>query len=240
MNVTYTLNKIDALLISDVQNDFLPGGTLPVPDGDQIIPVLNEYVRMFRQADAQILTSRDWHPINHMSFKEQGGLWPPHCVEDTEGARFHPDLKLPKGTTIISKATNPEKEAYSAFDATELTNELQNMGVKRFFVGGLATDYCVLNTVLDSVKLGFKTVVLMDAIRGINLKPGDVERAIEAMGKAGAEQATVESFPEPEETLSLDKAESDELEEKPSARVASKKKARMRPRGSAKRIPAER
>lgn len=240
MNITYTLSKSDALLISDVQNDFLSGGPLPVPDGDEIIPILNEYVRRFRQSGAKIFASRDWHLLNHMSFKTQGGLWPPHCVQDTEGARFHPDLKLPLGTKIISKATNPAKEAYSAFDGTELSNELHSIDIKRFFIGGLATDYCVLNTVLDSVKLGFETFVLIDAVRGINLNPGDVDRAIKAIEKAGVKQVTVESFPEPEETLPLDKTEIDRFEEKPSARVARKKKARMRPKGSAKRIPSER
>ena len=240
MNKTYTLSNIDALLITDIQNDFLSGGALPVPQGEQVIPILNEYARRFSQHGAHVLASRDWHPSNHMSFKAQGGPWPPHCVQETEGAKFHPDLKLPEGTRVISKATMPQKEAYSAFDGTELANELQMLGVKRFFVGGLATDYCVVNTVLDSLKLGFNTVVLMDAIRGINVNPGDSDKAVNAMIKAGAEQATTNNFPDAEETLSLEEAEADELEEKPSVRIAMKKKARMRPRGSAKRLPIER
>jgi nicotinamidase/pyrazinamidase len=239
LNKTYTLSNTDALLITDIQNDFLYGGALPVPQGEQVIPILNEYARRFSQHGAHVLASRDWHPINHMSFKAQGGPWPPHCVQETDGAKFHPDLKLPAGTRVISKATLPQKEAYSAFDGTELVSELQTLGVKRFFIGGLATDYCVVNTVLDSLKLGFETVVLMDAIRGINVNSGDSDKAVNAMIKAGAEQATTANFPEAEDTLSLDEAEADELEEKPSARVAMKKKARLRPRDSKKKIAVE-
>jgi nicotinamidase/pyrazinamidase len=240
LNKTYSLTNIDALLITDIQNDFLSGGALPVPNGEQVIPILNEYARHFSRSGAHVLASRDWHPPNHMSFKAQGGQWPPHCVQNTSGAMFHKDLRLPEGTLVISKATNPKKEAYSAFDGTELADELQELGVKRFFVGGLATDYCVLNTVLDSIKLGFATVVLMDAVRGINVKPGDVDRAVAAMVKAGAEQAVTDNFPEPEETLPTDAAEADALEEKPAARVADKKKARLRPRDSRKKVAVER
>jgi nicotinamidase/pyrazinamidase len=240
LNRTYTLSKSDALIITDIQKDFLPGGALPVPQGEQVIPVLNEYARLFSQFDAHVLASRDWHPPNHISFKAQGGPWPAHCVQETEGAKFHPDLQLPDGVAIISKATSPLREAYSAFDGTGLANELRMLGVKRFFVGGLATDYCVVNTVLDSIALGYETVVLMDAIRGINAKPGDVDRAVEAMVKAGAEQATNENFPDGTDMLSLDELEADVLEEKPSERIASKKKARMRPRDSTKSIQIER
>lgn len=240
LSKTYTLTTTDALLITDVQYDFLPGGALPVPNGDQVIPVLNEYARHFSRSGAHVVASRDWHPANHMSFKAQGGPWPPHCVQDTHGAMFHGDLRLPKGTLVVSKATDPSKEAYSAFDGTGLAEELHKLGVERFFVGGLATDYCVLNTVLDSVKLGFATVVLMDAVRGINVKPGDVSRAVAAMVKAGAEQVVTENFPEPEDTLPLEAAEADALEEKPAARVADKKKARLRPKDSRRKVAAER
>ena len=240
MEKTYSINKNDAIIITDIQNDFLSGGALQVPQGEQVIPILNEYARRFSEFGAHVFASRDWHPPNHMSFKEQCGPWPAHCVQETEGAKFHPDLKLPKGTVVISKATNPSRESYSAFDGTELANELRIRGVKRFFVGGLATDYCVVNTVLDSIKLGYDTVVLMDAVRGINVKPGDVDRAIEAMVKNGAKQATTDNFPEAVDSLPLEESEDDVLEEKPSARVAMKKKARMRPRGTAKRISTER
>jgi nicotinamidase/pyrazinamidase len=240
LSKTCTLKDSDALLITDIQKDFLPGGALPVANGDEIIPVLNEYIRRFEDAKAHVLASRDWHLPNHMSFKAQGGQWPPHCIQQTEGAQFSPDLKLPSHTVVISKATDPQREAYSAFDGTNLANELRMLSVRRLFVGGLATDYCVVNTVLDARKLGFETVVLMDATLGINVQPGDVDRAIETMLKSGAQQATTADFPDAEETLPLEEAEPDALEEKPSLMAAVKKKARMRPRGSAKRIRTER
>jgi nicotinamidase/pyrazinamidase len=237
---TCIVNNSDALLITDIQIDFLPGGALPVAGGDEIIPVLNEYARRFKDAKAHVFASRDWHPPNHISFKAQGGPWPPHCVQQTEGAKFHPDLKLPKDTMIISKATDPNHESYSAFDGTNLADELKIRGVKRFFIGGLATDYCVVNTVLDSRKLGYETVLLMDATLGINVKPGDVNRAIETMLKNGAEQATADDFPDAVDNLSVEEAEPDAMEDKPSERAAVKKKARMRSRGSAKRLRTER
>lgn len=236
MAKTYTLNKTDALLVTDVQNDFLPKGSLPVPEGEEVIPVLNEYLNKFQKSGSNVLASRDWHPINHMSFKAQGGPWPPHCVQNTKGAQFHRDLKLPQNVTVISKATRPDHEAYSAFDGTNLAEELQKMGAKRFFIGGLATDYCIVNTVKDARKLGFETVVLMDAIRGIDVNPGDVDNAVDSMVEAGAEQATVENFVEPIETLPLDEEAADELEEKPSARAADKKKARLRPKDARRRV----
>jgi nicotinamidase/pyrazinamidase len=240
LNRLYTLSKTDALIITDIQNDFLSGGALPVPDGEQVIPVLNTYAKVFVQFGGSVLASRDWHPANHMSFTRQGGRWPPHCIQETHGASFHKDLKLPEGTLVISKATDPKKEAYSVFDSTQLANDLDKLGVKRFFVGGLATDYCVLNTVLDSLKLGYKTVVLMDAIRGIDVNPGDVEKAVQTMIENGAEQATMASFSEPEDTLPLEESEPDQLAEKPSARALMRKNARSRPRGSAKRVQIER
>ena len=240
MKKTCIVNDWDALLITDIQIDFLPGGALPVAGGDEIIPVLNEYARRFKDAKAHVFASRDWHPPNHISFKAQGGPWPPHCVQQTEGAKFHPDLKLPEDTVVISKATDPIRESYSAFDGTNLADELRMRGVKRFFIGGLATDYCVVNTVLDARKLGYETVLLMDATLGINVKPGDVDRAIETMLKNGAEQATADDFPDAVDNLSVEEAEPDAMEDKPSERASVKKKARMRPRGSAKRLRTER
>jgi len=237
---TYNITSTDALLITDIQKDFLPSGALPVSGGEEIIPVLNGYARRFEDAKAHVFASRDWHPPNHISFKAQGGPWPPHCVQETDGAKFSPDLKLPVGVRVISKATNPEHESYSVFDGTNFANELRMRGVRRLFVGGLATDYCVVNTVLDARKLGYETVVLMDATLGINVKPDDVDRAIEAMLKAGAEQATNDDFPDAVDTLPTEETEPDAMEEKPSERAAVKKKARMRPRGSAKRIRTER
>jgi nicotinamidase/pyrazinamidase len=194
LKTPYLLTKSDALLVTDIQNDFLPGGALPVVNGDQIIPVINEYIRRFEAAKANILASRDWHLPNHMSFKAQGGPWPPHCVQNTKGAEFSPNLKLPENTVIISKATDPKHEAYSAFDGTSLAKELEMRGVKRLFISGLATDYCVFYTVLDARQLDFEAVVLMDATLGINVKPGDVDRAIKTMLEHGAQQATIENF----------------------------------------------
>jgi len=240
LNKTYTATSSDALLITDVQKDFLPGGALPVPSGDEIIPVLNEYAKLFENAKAHVFASRDWHPRNHCSFKQQGGPWPPHCVQNTKGAKFSADLRLPEGTVVISKATDPERESYSVFDGTNFENELRKRGVRRLFVGGLATDYCVVNTVVDALRLGFQTVVLMDATLGINVKSGDVDRAVEQMLKLGAEQATTAGFPDAIDTLPLGEAAADAMEDKPFARAAVKKKARMRPRGSVKRIPTER
>jgi nicotinamidase/pyrazinamidase len=240
LSKNYVIKNSDALLITDMQKDFLPGGALPIDGGDEIIPVLNDYIRRFGDAKAHVLASRDWHPANHVSFKAQGGPWPPHCVQETSGVKFSPDLKLPKHSVVISKATNPEREAYSAFDGTSLAHELRTLGVKRLFVGGLATDYCVVNTVVDARKLGFETVVLVDATLGINVEPGDVDRAIETMLKSGAQQATADDFPDAVDALPLEETQPDSLEEKPSQRAEFKKKSRMRSKGSAKRIRTER
>lgn len=225
--------------MADIQMDFLPGGALSVPEGDQVIPVLNEYSKIFATANAKIIASRDWHLPDHVSFKAQGGPWPPHCVQETEGARFNPDLKLPKGTLIVSKATDPSKEAYSVFDGTGLADELKAEGITRVFVGGLATDYCVVNSVLDARKLGFEAVVLLDATRGINVQPGDVDRAIAAMLESGADQVTLADFPEPEVLPAAEGAVED-VGDEPLTRVEIKKRARMRPKGSYKRVRRER
>ena len=240
MEKKYVITNSDALLITDIQRDFLPGGALPVADGDEIIPVLNEYARRFEDAKAHVFASRDWHPPNHMSFKAQGGPWPPHCIQDTLGAKFSPDLKLPEGIVVISKATNPEHESYSVFDGTSFAHELEMCEVKRLFIGGLATDYCVVNTVLDARKLGYETIVLMDATLGINVEPDDAKKAVEAMQKAGAKQITMADFPDEIDALPMDEAEEDVMEEKPSERAAVKKKARMRPKGTSKRVRTER
>lgn len=175
-----------ALIIVDVQNDFCPGGALAVREGDQVVAVLNRYLEDFEKAGSLIFLTRDWHPKNHCSFKAQGGPWPPHCIQETEGAEFHPNLKLPLNATVISKAMNPEADAYSGFEGTNLELYLKRRGTKRVFVGGLATDYCVQQTVLDARRFGFETYLLTDAIRGVEVKKGDSEKAIEAMKKAGA------------------------------------------------------
>lgn len=174
------------LLLADLQVDFCPGGALGVPGGNEIIQTVNDYVRLFHSQKLPIIATRDWHPPNHCSFKDQGGPWPVHCVQTSRGAQFHPDLIVPPGTAIVSKATDPKKEAYSAFEGTTLEERLRDMNAKTLFVAGLATDYCVRQTVLDACKLGFRVVVLEDAVRGIDAMPGDCERAIGEMRAAGA------------------------------------------------------
>ncbi len=186
-----TLARGDALIVVDVQNDFLPGGSLAVPDGDAVVPVLNRYAAAFAAGRFPVYATRDWHPSNHRSFKAQGGPWPPHCVADTNGAAFAPGLKLPAQTTVISKATTADKDAYSGFEGTDLDARLRAQGVKRVFVGGLATDYCVLNTVRDARKLGYDVMLLTDAIRAVNVKPDDGKRAEEEMSRLGARPFTL-------------------------------------------------
>ncbi|MDX1611814.1 MAG: nicotinamidase [Candidatus Thermoplasmatota archaeon] len=176
----------DALVLVDVQNDFCPGGALAVPEGDKVIPQLNDYITRFHRAELPIAASRDWHPEDHVSFEAQGGPWPPHCVAETEGAAFHPSLELPPKFTEVKKATEADAEAYSAFDTTELAETLRNKDVARLFIGGLATDYCVKATVLDALELGFTAFVLLDAIKAVNLEDGDGPEAIAEMLQAGA------------------------------------------------------
>lgn len=178
----------DALILVDVQNDFLPGGRLAVPDGDAVIPPLNAWIRRFRARGLPVFATRDWHPPDHCSFREQGGPWPPHCVAGTPGADFAPGLELPPEVVVISKATTPEKDAYSGFEGTDLAERLRERSVRRVFVGGLATDYCVLNTVLDALKAGFEAWVIKDAVRAVDVQPGDGERALERMRQAGARE----------------------------------------------------
>ena len=232
------LSKNQALIIVDVQRDFCPGGALPVLEGDQVVPVLNEYIKLFKKANARIFATRDWHPPNHISFKMYGGPWPPHCIQQSEGAKFHPSLKLPDDTSIISKAMDPAKESYSGFDGTTLAEELKKEGVARVFVGGLATDYCVKQTVLDAIALGFETVLLLDATRGINAKPRDVEQAIDEMAAKGVEKVTLADFPEPLE-IPQEQLGAEKIEEKPLAKADKKKKARLRSRGPYRKVRIE-
>ena len=176
----------NALLLVDVQNDFLPGGHLEVPRGNEIIPVLKRYIARFERECAPIFATRDWHPRNHCSFQTEGGLWPVHCVMETRGAEFSSSLGLPKSTVIISKGNVRDKEAYSGFEGTDLENQLREAGVSCVFVGGLATDYCVLNTVKDALAKGFKVMLLRDAIRAVNVRPQDGQKAEEEMLHRGA------------------------------------------------------
>lgn len=184
--VDLEVRKNDALIIVDVQNDFLPGGALAVNEGDAVIPVINIYIRIFTANELPIFATRDWHPAGHSSFVGRGGPWPSHCVADSPGAQFAEELALPDDVTIVHKGTDVDKEAYSGFQGTDLADQLQAHGVKRVLVGGLATDYCVLNTVNDALAEGFDVVLLMRAIRAVNLDPGDGSRAIELMLERGA------------------------------------------------------
>ena len=177
----------DALLIVDVQNDFLPGGALAVPGGDAVIPPLNEALRVFAAAGLPVFSTRDWHPADHCSFVGRGGIWPPHCVAGTEGAEFAPALELTSSTVVVSKAVHPDADAYSGFAGTDLAERLSaGGGVERVFVGGLATDYCVLNTVLDARREGLEVIVLEDAVCPVEVEAGDGARAIGRMREAGA------------------------------------------------------
>jgi nicotinamidase/pyrazinamidase len=180
------LREGDALLVVDVQRDFLPGGSLAVPEGDRVIAPLNAYIEAFEARGLPIFFSRDWHPEDHCSFKAQGGPWPPHCVRETPGAGWPAELKTPPDAHVISKATDSQTEAYSAFTATALQSLLEKLHVRRLFVGGLATDYCVHDTVLAARARKFEVVVLRDAIKGINAQPGDETRAIADMLASGA------------------------------------------------------
>ena len=184
----------DALIIIDVQNDFCPGGALPVAEGDQVVPALNRYIEKFRLAGLPIFATRDWHPDKTRHFKAYGGIWPPHCIQGSKGAEFRADLALPKDAVIISAGMAPDEEGYSGFEGRDdqvagLADLLRAYGVERIFVGGLATDYCVKHTVLDGLIQGFKVVLLEDAVRGVNLGPDDSQRAIEEMIRAGAEKS---------------------------------------------------
>ncbi len=233
------IDKADALIVTDIQKDFLPGGALPVLRGDEVIPVLNDYITLFMSAKACVFATRDWHPPNHMSFKPFGGSWPMHCLQDSEGAKFSPDLKLPKDVTVISKATDPKREAYSSFDGTTLENELKESGIKRVFVGGLATDYCVRTTVLDGIKAGFKMVLLMDAIRGINVQADDSDKAVQEMLAAGVMAVTLEDFAEPSEIPAVE-PEGEASADKSLVKADVKKKARLRSRGPYRKTKTER
>lgn len=180
------LTANDALLIADIQNDFLPGGALGISGGDEIIPILLRYLHRFHIQGLPIYLTRDWHPPNHCSFRNRGGLWPVHCVAGSPGSLPPPSLEAPASAVIIYKAIDPELEAYSAFQNTALDRHLRALGVRRLFIGGLATDYCVLNTVKDARALGYDVCLLMDGIKAVNLQPEDGRRAEQEMIRLGA------------------------------------------------------
>ena len=179
-----------ALIVVDVQRDFCPGGALPVRDGDKIIPAVNDLIRAFEDAGLPVFFTRDWHPRNHISFKANGGPWPPHCVQNTPGASFHPALAVPPDAKVIDKGTLQAEDAYSGFQGTDLSRQLNDLRVTQIFVGGLATDYCVKNTVLDGEAKGFDTYVITDCVKGVNLKRTDSATALRTMLSRGARETT--------------------------------------------------
>lgn len=176
----------DGLLIVDVQSDFCAGGALPVPDGDEVVPILNDWIAAASRSAVPVFASRDWHPLNHSSFQEQGGPWPPHCVQNTLGAAFHPPLELPSDAVIVSKGTDPATDGYSVFAGTDFAAQLREHGVTRLLVGGLARDYCVRASVLDALHAGIEVSVIVPATRGIAQPEDGADHALREMENAGA------------------------------------------------------
>ena len=188
-----------ALLIVDVQKDFCPGGALGISGGDLIIPFVNSYFRLFRKYALPIFVTRDWHPPETKHFQQFGGKWPVHCVQNSEGARFHPGIELPPDAIILSKGTLPDRDDYSAFSAITdsglpLHRLIEQKAIHALYIGGLATDYCVRETTLDALRAGISITLLEDAVRGVDLVAGDSERAIAEMIAAGAETTTIEKL----------------------------------------------
>lgn len=183
------LQHDDALLIVDLQRDFMPGGALAVPDGDAVIAPANACIERFIAHGLPVYASRDWHPEGHCSFAESGGPWPRHCIAGSAGAAFAEGLHLPPQTRLVSKGTTRESEAYSAFAGTDLHHQLRAGHVLRLFVAGVATEYCVESSVLDALALGYRVVVLADAIAAVEVQPGDGERALARLRHAGAQMA---------------------------------------------------
>lgn len=188
-----------ALLVVDMQNDFCPEGALAVPQGDKIIPAINRYVELFSRAGLPIFATRDWHPEKTKHFRSFGGIWPVHCVEGTKGAEFHPGLKLPEDAILLYKGMDPQEDSYSAFQAKDaegkrLLQILKALEIREIYIGGLATDYCVKFTTRDAVKNGFKVKVLIDAIKGVNLRKDDSENAIKGMLAIGAKKVTLKDL----------------------------------------------
>ena len=194
------LQSHSALLVVDMQRDFMPGGALPVPEGDTIIPKVNAYIGQFRMAGAPVFASRDWHPPETIHFQTRGGPWPPHCVQGTPGAEYHPKLELPEDVVIVSKGMDPEEDAYSAFQARNLEDGralgeyLKAHGVEHLYVLGLALDYCVKWSSLDAMREGLQATVLIDATRAVNVEPHDAEETIETLVRAGTNLETIETL----------------------------------------------
>jgi len=180
----------DALIVVDVQNDFLPGGALAVRDGNRIFGPLDALLPRF----CRVYATRDWHPKNHSGFQAEGGPWPYHCLQESQGAEFSPLLRRKYIHAVVSKGTDPATEGYSAFDGTDLARRLRDDGIRRVFVAGLATDYCVKATAIEARQHGFEVVVVTDAIAAVAVETGDERRALEAMRAAGCALATSEEI----------------------------------------------
>lgn len=190
-----------ALLIVDVQNDFSPKGALAVPQGDRIVPTINKYIKIFLKRKLPIFATRDWHPRKTRHFKKFGGVWPVHCIQNTRGSAFHPKLKLPKEAILLYKGMDPGKDSYSAFHAEDaggrgFSDWLKILGIDELYIAGLATDYCVKFSTHDAVRRGLKVRLLIDAIKGVNLKPKDSEEAVREMVKAGAKKLNLKTVEE--------------------------------------------
>jgi len=181
-----SIRQGDGLILIDVQQDFCPGGALPIKEGHQTVPVLNRWVQAFCDRNLPVYASRDSHPDRHLSFEEQGGPWPPHCIQDSPGAEFHPDLTLPDNAVKISKGVRFDHDQNSIFDDTGLASQLERDGVKRLWVGGLAQDVCVLTSVLDARKVGIEVCLLRDATRPVTAEGGE-----EAIQKIEAAQTRI-------------------------------------------------
>ncbi len=186
------VTRRSALVVVDMQEDFCEGGSLPVTGCREIVSKINKYVDYFQKAGLTIVATRDWHPPNHVSFKERGGLWPAHCVAGSKGAQFVKELKLPEDVIVVSKATDPDTEAYSAFTLTPLHYILSTRGVKRLFVVGVATDYCVKETAMEALKLGYEVVVLTDAVAGVSEETS--KKALDELVSEGAILASEEDL----------------------------------------------
>jgi len=184
-----------ALLVVDVQNDFCPGGALGIKDGDKIIPAINRYIKIFVSKKLPVFVSRDWHPRKTGHFKK----WPVHCVQNTKGAAFHPKLKLPKEAILLYKGMDSREDSYSVFQAKDqngmaFPDLLRILGIEEIYIGGLATDYCVRFSTRDALKEGFKVKILLDAVKGVNLKPEDSVKAIREMVRGGARKITLKEI----------------------------------------------
>jgi nicotinamidase/pyrazinamidase len=186
-----------ALVIVDVQNDFCPGGALGVREGDEVVWVINRLIPLF----PFVAATRDWHPAHHISFEERGGPWPPHCIQQSFGAQFHERLDQSGIDLFLYKAATPDRDAYSGFEAQDdrgklLAEGLREEGIEAIYVAGLATDYCVRATALDGIANGFEVYVIVDAVRAVDVNPGDGLRALEEMVSRGAQLVTSDEIAE--------------------------------------------